>query len=169
MEGIVLLKFYAIKDDYVNYLRKFDSRIYENRARRPYIGVVCFVNEIKYYVPLSSPKPKHQTMKNTKDFHKIMEGIYGAVNFNYMIPVCDDDLIEKDIKNEPDVKYKMLLQNQYFEVLKIENIICKKANDLYMLVQTNNTDLTPNDIRIKERCCNYSMLEQKMNTYLDQR
>ena len=41
-----MLKFYNVKDEYINYLRQFDQRIYENRQKRPYIGVVCEVDEI---------------------------------------------------------------------------------------------------------------------------
>ncbi len=35
-------------------------------------------------------------MKNGKDFRKINNGIYGAINFNNMIPVLDEVLIEID-------------------------------------------------------------------------
>jgi protein AbiQ len=38
-------------------------------------------------------------MKNGKDFRKINNGIYGAINFNNMIPVVDAALIEIDISN----------------------------------------------------------------------
>ena len=165
-EDFILLKFYNIKENYVNYIRKFDARIYENKNRRPYVGVVCIIEDIKYYVPLSSPKPKYQKMKNTKDFHKINGGIYGAVNFNYMIPVKDSDLTEIDINNEPDIKYKNLLQNQYFEVIKIEVVICNKALALHKLTQICDTDLTPNDKKVKDRCCNFTLLEEKMNEYV---
>lgn len=52
-------------------------------------------------------------MKNGKDFRKINNGIYGAINFNNMIPVLDDVFIEIDIANIQDMKYRRLLQNQY--------------------------------------------------------
>lgn len=50
-------------------------------------------------------------MKNGKDFRKINNGLYGAINFNNMIPVLDSALIEIDIANIADVKYRRLLQN----------------------------------------------------------
>ena len=51
-------------------------------------------------------------MKNGKDFRKINQGIYGAINFNNMIPVVSEALIEIDINNLEDEKYKNLLFNQ---------------------------------------------------------
>ena len=63
------MKFYNIKDDYIHYLRQFDSKVAENKGEsRPYVGIMLEVNGTKYYAPFSSPKPKHQHMKNTKDF-----------------------------------------------------------------------------------------------------
>ena len=164
-----MLKFYTVNNDYIEYLRKFDPRIYKNNDRRPYIGVVCSVNNIDYYVPLSSPKPKHLNMKNTKDFHKVKEGALGVINFNYMIPISTEYLLEKDIRNEPDLKYRFLLNNQYIEVIKIEDIITSKANDLYSLVKMNDNDLTEYDKRLKTRCCNFPLLEQKMKEYINQK
>lgn len=50
-------------------------------------------------------------MKNTKDFRKINQGIYGAINFNNMIPVVESALILIDIDALEDSKYQRLLQN----------------------------------------------------------
>ena len=93
------MNFYNIKDSYINYLRQYDSKVAENKKEsRPYVGIVFEINDIKYYAPFSSPKPKHQKMKNSKDFRKINHGIYGAINFNNMIPITDDSLILIDIE-----------------------------------------------------------------------
>jgi len=127
--------------------------------------VVHIIEGVKYYVPLSSPKEKHLKMSNAKDFHKIGGGLLGVINFNYMLPVRDCDLILKDIDKEPDAKYKNLLNDQYAEILKLKNIICAKANDLYVLVQVNDEDLSPNDRKVKTRCCDFKMLESKMKEY----
>ena len=78
-----MLKLFTIKDEFIDYLRKFDSRVLSNKqGKRPYVGIVCEINDSKYYVPLMSPKPKHLTMNNTKDFHKISGGKLGAINFS---------------------------------------------------------------------------------------
>jgi len=98
-----MIKLNYINDAYISYLRKFDSIVLENKnEKRPYVGIVCTVNNINYFVPLSSPKNKYLNMKNTKDFHKIGNGKYGIINFNNMIPVNKNDLIKIDIEKERD-------------------------------------------------------------------
>ena len=71
------MKFYNIADEYINFLRTFDSKVSENKQEsRPYIGVVIEIEEMKYYAPFTSPKAKHRKMKNGKDFRKIQGGDY---------------------------------------------------------------------------------------------
>ena len=62
------LKIYYIDNNYINYLRKFDNRVAYNKSKaRPYVGVVYTFNNQTYFAPLSSPKPKHLTMKNIRN------------------------------------------------------------------------------------------------------
>ena len=70
-----------------------------------------------------------------------------------------------DINNEPDIAYKHLLKSQYFELIKIEKEICSKANKLYLLAQANDEDLSTNDRKVKARCCDFKMLEEKLAVY----
>ena len=156
------MKFYHIKDDYIVFLRQFDSKVSENKNQtRPYVGIVLEIDTIKYYAPFSSPKPKHRKMKNSKDFRKIHKGIYGAINFNNMIPVLDDALIEIDISNIPDVQYRRLLQNQYNSIKADEEGIMKTAANLRELIFDDENNLTEHDIIVKQRCCNLQLLEEK--------
>lgn len=53
------MKIYNIKEEYIEFIKQYDAN----------------------YAPLSSPKLKHRKMKNSKDFRKINQGIYGAINF----------------------------------------------------------------------------------------
>ena len=100
------MKFYNIKDEYINYLKKYDAKVADNKkGKRPYVGVVLEIDGIKYYTPFTSPKEKHRKMKNTKDFRKINQGIYGAINFNNMIPVVESALLLIDIDAMEDSKY----------------------------------------------------------------
>ena len=55
------LNLYSISDEYVEYLRKFDNRVYDNKEdyrvhTRKYLGVVLSINSFNYYIPFSSPK-----------------------------------------------------------------------------------------------------------------
>ena len=156
------MKFYHIKEDFITYLRQFDTKVAENKNQtRPYVGIVLEVNSVKYYAPFSSPKPKHKKMKNGKDFRKINNGLYGAINFNNMIPVLDSALIEIDIANIADVKYRRLLQNQYNSIKADEKGILKTAENLRKLIFGAETNLSAHDKVIKQRCCDLVLLEEK--------
>ena len=87
------MRFYHIKDDYIEYLKAFDSSVSDNkRETRPYVGVLINIDGVDYYAPLTSPKPKHLTMKNSIDFRKIDGGRLGAINLNNMIHVASSAL-----------------------------------------------------------------------------
>ena len=84
------LKIVKIDKNYCDYLRKYDMRVSYNygiKENRPFIGVLFKINDLEYFAPLSSPKPKHLKMKNMVDFIKIDGGKLGAINLNNMIPV----------------------------------------------------------------------------------
>ena len=95
------MRFCHIKEDYITFLRNYDTKVAENKNEsRPYVGVVLQIGEICYYAPFTSPKAKHQKMKNGKDFRKIGQGKYGAINFNNMIPVPNSAILFMEIENE---------------------------------------------------------------------
>ncbi len=82
---IVNLKIVIVNSDYCDYLREFDTKVSYNKYQkelRPFIGILFQINSCQYFAPLSSPKLKHKSMKNTIDFFKIKNGELGAVNFN---------------------------------------------------------------------------------------
>ena len=100
-------------------------------------------------------------MKNGKDFRKINNGLYGAINFNNMIPVLDSALIEIDIANIADVQYRRLLQNQYNSIKADEKGILKTAEKLRKLIFDAETNLSAHDKVINQRCCDLVLLEEK--------
>lgn len=54
------MRIYIVKEDYINYLKKFDDNIRDNKNEsRPYIGILLEVNGMNYIAPLASPKEKH--------------------------------------------------------------------------------------------------------------
>ena len=160
------MRFYNITDDYIAFLRTFDTKVAENKHEaRPYVGVVLEINGVNYYAPFTSPKPKHQKMKNGKDFRKINQGIYGAINFNNMIPVVAEALIEIDINNMDDEKYKNLLLNQLNYVRADKKQIEKVASELHTLLLKSDDELSKYDLQVKQRCCNIKLLEEKFLNY----
>lgn len=160
------LNFYTIAPDYINYITPFDQKIsmtYDNKAKRPYIGIVFKVYDVNYFAPFTSPKPKHLKMHNNVDFLKIDNGKLGAINFNNMIPVPLNECIKIDVLHELEEKYKNLLLSQINWCNKKTNnkLILIKAKCLYNTVTTGkcNTNLF-------ERCCNFKLLEQKCIEYI---
>ena len=60
MKNLYLIR---VRQDYIEYLKKFDSNVQDNlneRKNKPFLGVLLEREEQKYFVPLSSPKEKHQ-------------------------------------------------------------------------------------------------------------
>ncbi len=159
------LKFYIVTEEYMTYLKKYDEKIMDNagiKNKRPYIGILFEINEKKYLAPLSSPKPKHLTMKNSLDFVKIEEGVLGVINLNNMFPVTEEVIMVKNINLENDLKYKELLKNQLIWCNKLDNKekIYKKAGKLYNEI-LNKQEKS----RFWNRCCNFIFLEEKALEY----
>ena len=65
------MKWYAVKKEYIDYLKKWDKKIpnvdYGNRMKC-FIGVIFIKNDIEYFAPLTSFKEKFISMKNDIDF-----------------------------------------------------------------------------------------------------
>lgn len=160
------MRLYHIDDNYIAYIKNFDSKVLENKnQRRPYVGIVLDINGIKYYAPLSSPKNKHAHMNNGKDFRKIHQGVYGVINFNNMIPVPMSTVTEINFLSVADEKYRRLLQNQYRCIMQDKQNIESVANNLYSLYMSDENRLSTNDKQIKQRCCNFALLEEKCKEY----
>ena len=161
------LSFYIADKEYCDFLRQKDPCVpytMDRKENRPFVGVVIEVNDIKYYAPLTSPKPKHKKMKNMVDFHKINGGEWGAINFNNMIPIHRNCLKNIDVQklsdtSDEDMKYKNLLNNQLSWCNANKNVIITKAEKLYNeVIKEENTVLT-------KRCCDFKLNEIRYKEY----
>ena len=155
-----MIKLVRVDQDYIKELRKVDNNVQinsteMNKETKPFLGVLFQVDWMEYFVPLSSPKAKHNNMSNTIDFHKIYgeNGKLRAVlNFNNMVPVVPALYEVIDINNDKD-KYVLLEEYRYCKGK--EELLRKKA-ELYYQKFCNN-HLTPSQ---KGRTCNFLKLEQ---------
>ena len=134
------LQIVKINSEYCNYLRKFDNKVPYNagtKELRPFIGVLFSIERQEYFAPLSSPKVKHKTLKNTLDLIKIDKGNYGVINFNNMIPVTKDDYEIFDLNKKSNDKKEIfrieLLKNQLRWLTTNRKEIYTKSNYLKML------------------------------------
>ena len=164
---ILNLKIVRVSSDYCDYLREFDNKVAYNKYEkelRPFIGILFKIDKCEYFAPLSSPKEKHKKMKNTVDFFKIKNGELGAVNFNNMIPVNENNysLVElnKETLTMSELKYQKLLREQLEWLNANYYQVKNKSFKLYELY--NNGKLPEN---IMKRCCDFKLLEEKCKQY----
>ena len=142
-------------------MRNYDSRVAYNKVpNRPYVGVVYEYNGFNYFAPLSSPKLKHLKIKNNAiDVFKIKNGELGVININNMIPT-PMEVLKEAIPNVKNQKYKLLLINQI-------DYINHNKQKLYSKVKQFQTRYRKGYIEsnILERCCDFSLLEEKCLEY----
>jgi len=82
-----------------------------------------------------------------------------------MIPVPDAALLLVDVANEPNLRYRRLLQNQYKAIAADSLAIERTARDLRMLVFTEDDKLSELERSVKARCCDLKLLEQVCGLY----
>ncbi|NBI08753.1 type III toxin-antitoxin system ToxN/AbiQ family toxin [Colidextribacter sp. OB.20] len=154
------LKLYRISDKYIRFLKSRDPRVQDNKnRRRPYVGVVLYVGDHRYFVPMESPKPNHANIKPGRHIMKIDNGKLGLLGFNNMIPVHDAALISFDIGKEPDVKYAELLRRQ------ISFINRSKADVLNHASQTYFSVVHKKNAFLLKICCDFKKLEYACKQY----
>lgn len=162
-------KFKLVKVDYkyVEYLREFDNKVPYNvgiKELRPFLGILFVVDNCEYFAPLSSPKPKHITMKNNLDIIKIHNGKYGVVNFNNMIPVTPNNYVQyniyKSTNNTMEQRWNHLLQIQIVWLNKNISLVKSKAIKLYNMYNNNTLNES-----IRNRCCDFKLLEEMCDQY----
>ncbi len=137
------MKLYRVPDNYINYLWSIDCNVQKNNGERMYIGVVLEVEGVKYFAPLSSPKPndydnRGKVKKNSTALHRIVkdkgtdkEDFLGKIKFTSMIPVREDILIEVDIDSFHDLKYKNMLNKQIYYINGKKEKFSRDANIIY--------------------------------------
>ena len=150
------LKIYYLDEGYINYLRKFDTKVaYNKDATRPYIGIVYTFDGLNYFAPLSSPKKKHQLMSNKAiDVFKIDDGKLGIVNINNMIPT-PIECISEVLPKVNDEKYKILIEEQTTYINDNKSKLFSKIKKFKMQYDKN---FLP--INVRERCCDFKLLEE---------
>lgn len=139
---------YNVDDDYIDYLKQFDSHISDckkgkRKHNRKYIGAVLMINNIKYFAPLSSPKPKDYNndgsirkdpifltriiVKNEQN----VEELKGKILIGNMIPIVDEALTKYNPNNETDQNYKTLIIKELDFITKNRKEIIRKAQIIY--------------------------------------
>ncbi|MCI9039140.1 MAG: type III toxin-antitoxin system ToxN/AbiQ family toxin [Clostridia bacterium] len=167
------LNLYSISDRYIRYLRKFDDRIYDNKEeiktyKRKYLGVVLTINELNYYIPMSSPKKsdyinweKKIIRKDTKTIMRIRIGqhLYGTLRISNMIPVPITELDSYVVSEEKDQKYKEVVLGELRYINNNSNKIIKYAKIVY---EQKMKDI---DIAYIKNTVNFKIIEEKLKEW----
>lgn len=174
------LKLYNVSDDYVNYLKQYDYRVFSSKEddrikERKYLGVVLEINDCDYFVPLSSPKESDYKLVDNikiirKDIIPIIRIVVKDVNGNYelkgtlkfsnMIPVPSIALINYDVNNEEDESYKILVLKEIDFINSNKDKIIKNAKVIY------NQKVNNWDIGYIKQTVDFKLLEQKSIEYV---
>ena len=171
------LSLYTIDTKYCDFLRETDRCIVYNsgsKATRPFVGIVLEIikddsSKFNYFAPLSSPKPKHLTMREGIDLVKINRGRQGVINLNNMFPVPKEclHLIDTALRSGDSLEnqqYKMLLSDQldWCNISSNAQKIRKKAEMLYRKVAAGDINAG-----LLARCCKFSEDENACVRYCE--
>lgn len=161
------MDFYYIDIDYIKFLQQYEKEkrgitkvpniTYKERNKFAF-GAVLQINEINYYVALSSFSKKQEAnilIKIPGDKKEIK----GSLRFNYMLPVPSSCLKKLVIKDIADEKYRILLNKEYKFCNTNADKIRKKANKIYHMVITNRKQL------LTDNSCDFLLLEEAYLIY----
>ncbi len=162
------MKFYTVDEQYIAALKAAQPRkVLDNyQGTRPYIGVLLEVNGTKLLAPLTSHKPKHDTIDGSKPtvfkLHEVgnSENKLGMIQINNMIPVYDDVIELLDLGALPR-GYRNLLDLQRQFIRKHESEVSDRAARLYKLV----TEDADKDSFFSRLSCDFLLLEHVMEEF----
>ena len=172
------MKLYSVSDNYINYLRNFDDKVYDNKETnrkntRKYLGIVLNINNFNYYIPLSSPK-KTDYYKNTirKSIIPIIRIIScheskntpclkATLRLSNMIPVPDSELTLYNPSIEKNKNYKILIEKELEFIKKNSQLIHKYAKIIYNQ-KTNN-----HSVSYLKSVVDFKLLESKCIDYIN--
>jgi len=155
------LKLYEISPLYIKYLAQYQKHIFwsdGNKATRKYIGIVLQIDEMSYFAPLSSFKPKHNKMKESVDLIKIRN--IAVININNMVPVPNGEYHLVDIRGIKDQQYRYLLQAENREINRLRDRIIKNARIVYNHKIRNGISTA-----LARRTNDFKQLEKKCKEY----
>ena len=159
-----------IPSEYLNYLRETELKIprtdYGRNSLKPFFGILFEVDDLVYVTQVSSPKSRHDSMRNNTDFLKIYNprtnNLIGVINLNYMFPVPKaiiGDLKYKDISSYRDFRDD-IQKSKYIDLLKIQR---RELNNLPVkenAIKIYEDKYTYPESAVSKRCFDFKQLEK---------
>lgn len=161
------IRFYHVKSDYIDYLKKYETDHrgftcvpnveYANRNKFVY-GMILKVNNMNYFVPVSSKikKDQYSLLIRTKDKKN---NIKGSLRFKFMIPIPNQCLIGLDIKTMIESNRQRLVMDELAACRKNRDKIFEYAKKTYDDVTTYSTEA------LRKNSCDFKLLEQAYIEY----
>lgn len=175
------LKIVEISDEYINYMKQFfmatmmDNKVESRKYSRKYVGVVLEVNDLKYFVPMSSPKVSDYNLDGTirasstiilrmvkKSKHPLL---LGTLKLNNMIPVPESEIIEYDLNNEPDAIYKNLVADELIWIQRNTMRIINAANLIYQIKLHESNNINERNKKFYKSIMPFKDAEEKSLKY----
>ena len=162
------LKFFIVPNSYINYLQKWETKTrgfsrvpnlnYGNDRKQKFVcGVVLNINNINYFAPITSYKA--QKADNFLIFNSNGNKVLSSIRFNYMFPVPKEIISLYRFETITDIKYRMLVYQEYRYCLSHQDDIRKLAYRTYKKV------LLGKDKGLVHNSCDFQLLEQKCIEY----
>ena len=161
------LNFYTADTNYVKYLQKVEQEkrgfsrvpnmVYGEKYKQKFLcGIVLQVNNMDYYVPVTSYKQqKSDNFLIAADNGQIVS----SLRFNYMFPIPKELVAVRVIANESDRAYRALLAQELRYCIKNQDTIKHLAERTYKRV------LLGKDPGLVANSCDFRLLEQKCREY----
>ena len=163
------LDFFVVNSAYAAYLQNAESAVRgfsrvpnmdygDSRKQKFLCGVVLKINDVDYYVPVTSYK-----IKKPDNFLICADNgsVVSSLRFNYMFPVPADAITRRIIDTESDVKYKALLSQELRYCIKNQDEIRHLAERTYKRV------LLGKDPGLVINSCDFKLLELKCNEWIE--
>ncbi len=165
------MKWINVDEKYLDYLRATEGRIprtdYGTDRYKPFFGILFEVGGLYYVTQVSHAQPRHQKMKQQKDFYKIFDPkspqrLIAVVNLNYMFPIPKEQTTHFEKKNihtyrtfkseSEKSKYIDLLDTELSVINSMD--IGTKAESLYKLKYDSP------EHAVSKRCIDFKDMER---------
>jgi len=161
------LNFYTVDIDYVLHLQKAEqdkrgfsrvpNMVYNEKYKQKFLcGVVLQINNVDYYVPVTSYKQQ----KPDNFLILVNNGqVVSSLRFNYMFPIPKRLVAVRIIDDEQDRAYRALLAQELRYCITNQATIQKNAERTYKRV------LLGKDLGLVANSCDFLFLEQMCIEY----
>lgn len=167
-----------VNEKYLDYLRNFENRIpysdYGKNKYKPFFGVLFETNDLLYITQISHAQPRHQKMKQQKDFYKIYDSkqpsrLLAVINLNYMFPVPQSEVCRFEKKKIDS--YRTFSsedeKSKYIDLLDRELAVINTLNLSVAALEVYKIKYSCPDSPIARRSLDYKKLEKHVQDWIN--